>query len=111
MPDCSSIAIVPAELARQLAELKVDYPPDERWECDFDADHPGDEHWTIAFYGGAGAKTGEDVWLRWSTGGEAGLVEHPGCESDAPSGTEEWTPTCYWVKDHPGLHSSGDERW
>lgn len=110
MPDCSSIAVVPAALDRRLEELRAGGRSDDEWPCDFDADHPGDEHWTIAAHGGADRKS-EDVWMWWRDGEEAVLIERPSCESDAPSGDESWTPICFWVENHPGLHSSGDERW
>jgi hypothetical protein len=109
MATCPSVAVVPAGLVRQLDELRADYPPDDEWSCDFDAGHAGEEHWTIAVYGGADGVS-EDLWLRWRTGGETVLVEHPGCEAFAPSGDEQG-PYCFWVAGHPGLHPTGDERW
>lgn len=104
---CLEIAVVPQEVQDRLEALQADWPEDDRWQCDFD-EHEGD-HWTIAVYGGADRQS-EDLWLRWSTGEPARLVEHPGCEAIAPSGDDSG-PYCYWVDGHPGLHSSGDERW
>ena len=109
MPSCFAVADVPADLARRLDDLQADYPEDDRWRCDFDAGHAGDEHWTIAVYGGAELPD-EDLWLRWRTGEAAVLVEHRGCEASAPSG-DEGGPYCLWVEEHPGQHSTGDERW
>lgn len=109
MPECTAVATVPAEVLSRLDALGADWPEDDEWRCDFDADHLGAEHWTIAVYGGEDGQS-EDLWLRWTTGQAATLVEHPGCEAIAPSG-DDGGPYCLWVEGHPGLHSTGDERW
>ena len=101
------MAVVSPEVLTALDSMRADWPDDDRWVCDLDP-HEG-EHWTIARHGGPTGR-GEDVWLRWTPGDPARLVEHPACES-TPNGQDDDETVCYLPDGHPEQHDDGDQRW